>query len=199
LCVAALTAVYVYTRTRKLSMAIHASLFLAAATVVSPLPMYAGKALAGTVPKAPAWGVWIVLFSAVLCYAIGAREPENQSSRRLLWVVPAVMVGFTAGALAVVAVVWVAAGLLEIAAPHLSVVRTIVNCILALALAFLGSRWKRLELGWIAYAAVAVGTLKLVFEDLRFGNAASLVVSLLFYGLILILLPRLMRRGQTQP
>jgi hypothetical protein len=161
--------------------------------------MYAGNALAGTVPKAPVWGVWIVLFSAVLCYAIGAREPENQSSRRLLWVVPAVMVGFTAAALAVVAVVWVAAGPLEISAPHLSVVRTIVNCVLALALAFLGSHWKRLELGWIAYAAVAFGTLKLIFEDLRFGNAASLVFSLLFYGLILILLPRLMRRGQTQP
>jgi hypothetical protein len=33
---------------------------------------------------------------------------------------------------------------------------------------------------------------------LRFGNAASLVVSLLFYGLILILLPRLTRRGQIE-
>ena len=199
LCLGAVAAVYVYTHTRKLSTAIHASLFLAAATVVSALPMYAGNALAGTLPKAPAWGVWIVLFSAVLCYAIGAREPENQSSRRLLWVVPAILVAFTAAALAVVAVVWLAAGLLEVAAPHVSVVRTIVNCLLALALAFLGSRWKRLELGWIAYAAVAFGTLKLLFEDLRFGNAASLVVSLLFYGLILIVLPPLMRRGQTQP
>ncbi len=35
--------------------------------------------------------------------------------------------------------------------------------------------------------------MKLLLEDLRFGNAASLVVSLLFYGLILILLPRMMR------
>jgi len=199
LCMGAVAAVYVYTHTRKLSTAIHASLLLAAATIVSSLPLYAENAFAGTLPNAPVWDVWIVLFSAVLCYALGAREPENQSSRRLLWVVPATLVAFTAAALAVVAVVRVAARLLEIAAPHLSVVRTIVNCVLALALAFLGSRWKRLELGWIAYAAVAFGTLKLVFEDLRFGNAASLVVSLLFYGLILILLPRLMRRGQTQP
>lgn len=199
LCLGAVVAVYVYTRTRKLSTAIHGSLFLAAATVVSALPMFAGNALAGTLPKAPARGVWIVLFSAVLCYAIGARESENQGSRRLLWVVPATLVAFTAAALAVVAIVWVAAGLLEIAAPHVSVVRTIVNCLLALALAFLGSRWKRLELGWIAYAAVAFGSLKLLFEDLRFGNAASLVVSLLFYGLILIVLPSLIRRGQAQP
>jgi hypothetical protein len=70
-----------------------------------------------------------------------------------------------------------------------------VNWALAISLGFLGSRWKHLELSWVAYAAVACGTLNLLFEDLRFGNAASLVVSLLFYGLVLILLPRLTRRG----
>jgi intracellular septation protein A len=87
---------------------------------------------------------------------------------------------------------------MELAAPTLSVVRTIVNCVLALGLAFVGSRSLRIELVWVAYAAVAFGTLKLMFEDLRFGNAASLVVSLLFYGLILILLPRLTKRGETR-
>ena len=103
-------------------------------------------------------------------------------------------VGFAAAALAVVAIVWLAAGRLELSASRLSVIRTIVNCALALSLGYLGARWKQVELGWVAYAAVAFGTLKLLFEDLRFGNAASLVVSLLFYGLILILLPRLTRR-----
>jgi len=90
------------------------------------------------------------------------------------------------------------AGRMELGASRLSVVRTIVNCALALVLGFLGSRCKRVELGWVAYVAVAFGTLKLLFEDLRFGNAASLVVSLLFYGLILILLPRWTRRGKTE-
>ena len=75
---------------------------------------------------------------------------------------------------------------------------TIVNCTLALSLGLLGSRCNHVELGWVAYAAVAFGTLKLLFEDLRFGNAASLVVSLLFYGLVLILLPRLTRRSPTE-
>ena len=97
-----------------------------------------------------------------------------------------------------VAIAWLAAGRLELSPSRLSVIRTIVNCALALALGYLGSRWNRIELGWVAYIAVAFGTLKLMFEDLRFGNAASLVVSLLFYGVILILLPRLTRRGQTR-
>jgi hypothetical protein len=199
LCLGALAAAFIYTGTAKLSLGMHSALYLAAAAAVSPLPNYVRSALAGTVPTAPDWGVWIVTVSAVLCYAIGSRMTEEQTKRRLLWVVPAALIGFTGAALIVVAVGWLAAGRMELEASRLSVVRTVVNCALALTLGFLGSRWKRIELGWVAYAAVAFGTLKLLFEDLRFGNAASLVVSLLFYGLILILLPRLIRRSEIQP
>jgi hypothetical protein len=193
LSLAAVAGVFAYTHTRKLSLGMHASLYLVAATAVSPLPTYAGNALAGTVPSAPDSGVWIVAISAVICYAKGSRALEDRLNRRMLWLVPAVLAGFTAAALALVAIMWLAAGRVELNAAHLSVIRTIINCALALTLGFLGSRWKRVELGWIAYAAVAFGTLKLLFEDLRFGTASSLVVSLLFYGLILILLPRLTR------
>lgn len=203
LCAAAVWAVFLYARTRKLSLGIHASFYLAAAAAVSPLAVWIAAALAGIVPSAPTRDVWIVATSAVLCYVLGSREAhatqasQNQKNRRLLWVLPAVLVGFAGAALSVVAIAWLAAGRLELSPSRLSVIRTIVNCALALALGYLGSRWKRLELGWVAYMAVAFGTLKLLFEDLRFGNAASLVVSLLFYGLILILIPRLTRYGQT--
>ena len=194
LCLAAMGAAFVYTRTRKLTLGMHASVYLAAATAISPLPLYAGSALAGTVPSSAQWGVWIVAASAALCYVIGSRVPEDQRRRRLLWVVPAVLVGFAGAALAVVAIVSLAGGRWQLEASHLSVIRTVVNCGLALTLGYLAWRWKHIELGWVAYAFVAFGTLKLLLEDLRFGNAASLVVSLLFYGLILILLPRLTRR-----
>jgi len=198
LCLAALAAVFVYSRTRKFSLGLHTTFYLAAATGVSSLPIYVANAFGGTMPGAPDWGLWIVGVSAALCYTIGAQNADDQDQRRLLWVVPAALVGFTAAALAVVAVAWLAGSRVELAPSHLSVIRTIMNCALALAVGFLGARWNRVELGWVAYAAVAFGTMKLLFEDLRFGNAASLVVSLLFYGLILILLPRLTRRGQTK-
>jgi len=205
LCVASVAAVFLYARTGKLSLGIHSSFYLAAAAAVSSLPQWAASALAGTVPSAPDWSIWIVTVSAALCYVVGSRpaqathaaqdQEKDQKKRRLLWVLPAVLVGFAGAALAVVAIVWLAVGRLELTPSRLAVIRTVVNCALALALGYLGSRWKRIELGWVAYTAVAFGTLKLLFEDLRFGNAASLVVSLLFYGLILILLPRLTRRG----
>ena len=197
LCLAAVVGTFMYTRTGKLSLGMHGAFYLAGATAVSPLPAYAGHALAGAVPPAPDAGVWIVAGSSLLCYAIGSRVREERRERRLLCVVPAVLVGLAGAALAVVAFVWIAAGRWELTASRLSMIRTVVNCLLALAFGFLSSRWKHLELGWAAYAAVAFGTLKLLFEDLRFGNAASLVVSLLFYGLILILLPRLTRPDAT--
>jgi len=202
LCLAAVATAFVYARTGKLSLGLHTSFYLAAAAATSSLPDWAASALAGAVPAAPDWSVWVVGVAAALCYvfgARGARAAQDPSKRRLLWVFPVALVGFAAAALAVVAIALLAARRLDLSASRLSVIRTIVNCALALSLGFLGSRWKHVELGWVAYAAVAFGTLKLLFEDLRFGNAASLVVSLLFYGLILILLPRLTRRVQTNP
>lgn len=193
LCLAALAAVFLYSRTHKFSLGLHASFYLGAAAAVSSLPVYVGTALAGTVPAAPGWELWTVVAGAALCYVIGSQVSEDRSTRRLLWGVPALLVGFTAVALVVVATVSLAAARMELAASRLSEVRTIANCALALTLGFASSRWKRAELAWVAYAAVAFGTMKLVFEDLRFGNAASLVVSLIFYGLVLILLPRLTR------
>lgn len=197
LCSAAAAATFVYTRTRKLSLGMHASFYLAAATIVSTLPVYAADALAEDVPGIPDWRVWIVAITAALCYGVGASTEGDQGRRRLLWVTPAALVGFTGAALAIAAIVGLASRHLELAASSLSVIRTVVICAVALTLGFLGSLQKRIELAWLAYAAVALGTLKLLVEDLRFGNAASLVVSLLFYGLILILLPRVTKRRES--
>ncbi len=197
LCMAAVVAAYLYSRNAKFSLGLHASLFLAAAAAVSPMPAYVMEALVGNVPGAPAWSVWIVAVSAAVCYAVGSPDSAGDIRRKLLWVVPALLVGFAFAAMAVAAIVGLAAGRTEVAASRLSVVRTIVDCAVALALGYFGSRWRRVELGWVAYAAVGFGTLKLLFEDLRFGNAASLMMSLLFYGGVLILLPKMMQRGRT--
>ena len=191
LCATAVAAAFLYTITSKLSLGLHASFYLAGAVAISPLPSYVENSLAGTVPSSPDLLLSPVALSALICYAIGSRHAEARPKRRLLWIVPAIVVAFTAAALIVESI---AATGLGHDPSRLSVIRTVVICVLALALGFLGSRWHRIELGWVAYGAVAFGTIKLLFEDLRFGNAASLVVSLLFYGLVLILLPRLTRR-----
>ena len=198
LCLAAVVAAFLYSNTGKFSLGLHASVYLAAATAVSSVPGYVIGAMAGSVPGAPGWNLWVVAVAAGVSYVVGARHAEERIRRRVLWVVPALLAGFAVAGVAVSAIVGLAGGSAGVVASRLSVVRTIVDCAMAVALAFAGARWKRVELGWVAYAAVGFGTLKLLFEDLRFGNAASLVVSLLFYGGVLILLPRMMQRGRKQ-
>ncbi len=66
LCASAAAATLVYTRTRKLSLGMHASFYLAAATVFSTLPAYAAGALAENVPGVPDWRVWMVAVSAAI-------------------------------------------------------------------------------------------------------------------------------------
>ena len=199
-CVAAVTAAFLYMRTRKLTLGMHVSFYLAVAAILSGLLNLAGNALAGTVPSALNPGAWVVAVSAAACYAIGWRASStDQWRQRLLWIVPCALVSGMVVTLAVIvsARLGSANGMLN--APRLSVFRTVVICSVALILSFGGSRLKRSELLWVGYAAIAFGTLKLLFEDLRFGNAASLVASLLFYGLVLILIPRLTRFGRERP
>ncbi len=196
LCLAAILSVFAYTRTGRRSLGIHASVYLAAGAALSPFLNYAGNALAGTVYTAPDWRAWMVAVSALISYIVGSRRREGGRREGLLWIVPVGLVAFSGAAMTVAAVARIA-GRPELNAPSLSVVRTVVICTAALVFGLLGSRSKRLELGWLAYAAAGFGALKLLLEDFRFGNPASLVASLLIYGLILILLPRLMRRGRS--
>jgi hypothetical protein len=198
LCLTAVAAAFLYLRTGKLTIGMHVSFYLAAAAIISGLLNIVARALAGTVPPALNAGAWVVAVSVGLCYVIGSRASTDQWKQRLLWIVPCLLATGVAAALAVMVSVRLgsASGMLN--ASSLSVVRTVVICSVALMLGFSGARLRRAELLWVAYVAIAFGTLKLLFEDLRFGNAASLVASLLSYGLILILIPRLTRFGRNQ-
>ncbi len=195
LCVAALFTTMMYTRTLKLSLGLHASVYIAAATAISPLPAYVASTLGGSISGNSQWPAFTIALVAAFCYAVGSRTQFDQTRRRLLWIVSSAVAASSLAALVVRAAVQIIASHTGLGASDLSVIRTIVICVLALSLG-LSARPPRIELGWIAYAAVAFGTLKLMFEDLRFGNPASLVLSFLFYGLVLILLPRVIRRAR---
>jgi hypothetical protein len=70
---------------------------------------------------------------------------------------------------------------------------TVVLMGLSLALAWVGTRWKRRELVWLLYGFMALGSYKLAIRDFRNEHNLALVVSLLSYGSALILLPRILR------
>jgi hypothetical protein len=193
---AATAAMAVFTRTKYLSLGIHGTFYLLAAGMACGLFTYAAGALAGTLPGWPPWCFWVVAMAALVSYLLGSRASGEAWSAGMRCVLPAAMVGLVVAALAVAGIARLSPG--ELSASRLSMVRTGVTCVIALGFGYAGSRWNRVELGWVAYGAVALGALKLLLEDLRFGSAGTLMVSLLFYGLILILLPRLTRFGRIE-
>ena len=79
---------------------------------------------------------------------------------------------------------------------HVAFIRTLTVCSVALALAFGGARWQRLEMTRIAYAALAFMAAKLIFEDLRHGRMEFIAGSFFLFAVTLITVPRLAKRGR---
>ena len=84
-------------------------------------------------------------------------------------------------------------------AAAVAAIRTLVLATLALVLAWVGPRCALPELVPLAYAALAAGGLKLLFEDFRLGRPVTLFVALAAYGGTLVATPRLLSRSVSPP
>ena len=196
LSLAAIVATFAGVRTGNLTIRFHGMTYLAAAAFFSGLLGYAGHALFGVLPSAPNWVFWMAAASAVVCYMLGGSSATEQWYQRLPRFLSAALAVCAAVALAVVAMDSLTMGAaVPAAAARLAVIRTFVTCVAALVLGFSGTHWRRVELTWIAYLAIAFVTVKLLFEDLRCGSAGAFAVSLIVYAAVWILGPRLMRSG----
>jgi hypothetical protein len=178
---------------RSPALDVHGIVYLSAALWASGLFLYAGRALAGAYPSAPGALSIVAAAATVLCAGVVSRYRGEHPAERVLRLLPAVLAVYAMAGLVVVALVWSITRGAPPSLLQLAFVRTVVTCAAALLLAFLGARRKQLELVWMAYAAAVLGSLKLVFEDLRVGSTRSLAASLLVYGAVLILIPRLVR------
>jgi hypothetical protein len=172
---------------------VHGLIYLLAAFIASGLSVFVFNALAGALPAAPVWSVFLVTACAVACYAVAKPFPAERLGQRILRLLPALLAVCAIAALLV-------QGLfaLGIAADayHIAFIRSIVTCALALALAFSGSRWQRVELSWIAYTTLVFVAAKLLFEDLRHGQLGFIAASIFVFAVTLIAVPRLARMGQ---
>lgn len=195
LSLAALGATFAGVRKSRLTLEFHGLACLAAAAYASGLLGYAGSALAGTFPAAPGWIVWIVAAAAIVCYALGGRSRAEKWNDHVLQSLSAILAAAAAITFLVSVLVWLAAIGMNPGPSNIAVIRTLITCLVALALAFGGSRFGRIELVWIAYGALALVTAKLLFEDLQHGHPASTAVSIFLYAATLILVPRMARIG----
>jgi hypothetical protein len=190
---AAVVATVVGVRLGRLMPGYQGFAYLAAAARVSGLLRYVWLAMAGTLPSAPAATVWFVAMCAVLSYAFGGRFESQHWNQRLLRFLLALLAVSAVAASFVSALARITATGIIPGASHVAVVRTLIVCVSALALAYSGGRWQREELIWSAYFALAFVTTKLLFEDLRYGRSGSIAISLFLYAVALISVPRLGR------
>jgi hypothetical protein len=180
----------------RLTLSVHGLVFLLAAAVASGLMEFAFNALAGTLPASLAPGVCIASACALVCYAAGKHRAPEGWPRQLLHLVTAALAVCALAALLVDGLCRLVALRMTPEAHHLAFIRTLILCAAALALAFAGSRWRRLELTRISYASLVFVAAKLLFEDLRLGHLELIAASIFLFAIALIVVPRLAHLGQ---
>ena len=174
----------------KVALAWHATVFLLAAGWLSGLLIYAFFALAGTPGAAPSASVWLTISCATACYAIVQLRPVTLRKEQPFPFLFAAMAAVAAAALLVQAAARLAAMAFSIEAHHLALIRSLILCLVALALASGGARFRRHELTQIGYTVIVLEAIKLVVEDLRHGHFAYVSASVCLYAFTLIAIPR---------
>ena len=183
----------------RLTLAVHGGIYLWLALAFSGALAQAGQFLLGS----PGWmdrsryGILAGALSAALCYWLAVRDARSRNTwnfraMRFAAAVPLIwlVAGISAGA-------FTAAyhGLFGAEATHAycATLRTGVLALVALVVAWAGSRWPRLELSHLIYPAMLAGGCRLLLVDLHQDRKAAMVLSLLAYGAALMVLPRLTR------
>jgi hypothetical protein len=202
----AVATVWLWARTPRLFLLVHAAIYLMAAAFTTGIYGYGVRAVFGAADGA--WTVpgWPMVVTAAACAIVawlaakgpGADAPRASHVPRALIVLTLV---WTAGGLLVGALApLVASGGIEgLDAGRLATLRTCVLALSALGVAFLGSRPGFVEWSWLVYPLLVVTGLKMVMQDFGASRPSTLFVALALYGLALIVAPRLRRARGGQP
>jgi len=177
------------------TLRVHSALYFLAAAVETGLLAHGVRGFGVSPAPRVAAAAWIVALAAIGAYGTLATDPGSPRSgwgRVPQLLLSAVVALALAGALMRAA----GAGLGELARADSGVAAALGTTVLALVavgLAVAAGRLGLPELGWLAYAFVVLGGAKLVLQDLRHGRPATLVLSLPVYGVVLLIVPRLLR------
>jgi hypothetical protein len=174
-------------------LGIHGFAWLMVAESTSGLLAYAAHLLAGGYPRLAPHMVWAGVISSVVFALILFLPKIAGRAIALLRCFSVANAALLVGAFGVAGTIMAVNGGASANAPWLGVVRSVVICLVTLTLALVGSRRNRRELIWVAYLTIGLGTLKLLLEDLRQGSSVSFALSLLAFGILLAIIPKLMR------
>lgn len=187
-------------RFSKVTLAAHATAYLAAAAVVSGALGSSITALAfpsDTKWVAMSWDEWgIIALLGWSVWLLGSRREEFASRARLPRLI--LLSLFVAGAAGILLHAIIGSGSLRSPAA-LAACRTGVLSTAAVLLAG-AAHLRRLALTrLLVYPVLILGAVKLTLEDLRLGTPLTLFIAFALYGGALIIAPRLRKRGKWEP
>lgn len=192
-CLAAAIAMGLGTARKIATLQFEALVFLFAASLAGGFFPFAARAFVGANPGAIGLTIWAVALAALVCYIAVWKLDGRNWSDHLIAFFPAFLAAVAFAGAAVILLIGVIARLTVPEAHALAVIRTAIICASAFAFGLIASRFKRVELVWAAYSALAFGAVKLFLEDFRLQHKEWLALSLFFYGIVLVLLPRILR------
>ena len=186
---------------RRPTLGLHGAIYLTLGAVVSGAAGQALSALFGGGSAPFQWLVSVgVLAAAMLsCAAIAMSWPGDVARWRKqlsLFAISANVVWILAGIAGhTFILVWLAAAGGQASRIPADTLGTIVLTTFSVALARASTHWHKRELVWLVYGFMGLGAWKLATRDFLNERDLALVISLLFYGGALTLLPRMLRKA----
>ena len=186
-------------RWKRITLRVHAAVFLCGAAVAAGLPWrvaesFRDHAAAGAWLASPSGAVLLLLLVGYVILALSDRGRDvrwNGRLPRFAVLLPAVA-GLGAAVVVVLSRLWPGGPPAETVEAG---IRGFVLAAAAIALAAVARRQSLRELGWLVYPVLLLAGVRLLMVDLRLGSPSELVVSFGTFGIALILAPGLLRRA----
>jgi hypothetical protein len=178
---------------KNLTLGFHGFLFLLAAQIWSGILVFAGQMIVGSqisLHTVPAW--WVAIAAGTCSFILLFKSWDAAGLKAVRFCSIA-----NSAVLLTAFTVFASASLFHAgssaSSSKLALIRTVSICLVTLIVAVLGAVLKSVEIIWVAYTLLGLGTLKLVFEDLRLGSTGSFALSLLAFGIVLAIVPWIVR------
>ena len=184
----------------RLTLEVHGAIYLLLALVGSGALREGASLLlgAGLWPGERQLALWSGLAAAAAAYGLAVYfSPDREPARRKQAFLVAVAAGFfwLAAGIAAGALTGIYHAVFGADATHAycATLRTATLAGCSLFFAWSAVHWRRLEVSYLVYPAMALGAWRLVMKDLHEDRTGALFLSLLLYGAVLTALPRLKR------
>jgi hypothetical protein len=186
-------------RLERMTLKVHAAVYMVAAAAASgllaaPSSAFRGAPAPAGPPLSATGGIALAASAAVFAVFAAGRKAPGESLRARLPALVALLITLAgAGALAAFLAMSLATDGRD--PGSLAASRTGVLSLSAMALAAAWRRTNLPELKWVSWALLAAGAVKILLQDVPDGRPATLVAALALYGLALTFAPRWLRRS----